>query len=152
MRAVMMGAVAAVMLVAGCATIRDSRVNPFNWFGRSEAVALPQGAAVARADGRVLVSQLSALHVERNAGGAILRAVGVPPTQGWYQAALVPAPDSTAEDMIFEFVLKSPAAGSRAGAPRSREIHAAYYLTNAQLAQLSRITVRGAENALSTRR
>lgn len=155
MRAGMVMAVAAVMMVAGCATVRESRVNPLNWFGSPEAApvaAAPVAGPVGRTDGRVLVPQVTALHIERTTGGAIVRATGVAATQGWYQAALVPAADSTEEALVYEFVVQAPADVTRAGAPQSREIPVATFLRGVQLERLSTITVRGATNGMSTRR
>lgn len=36
MRKAVLAGLAAVMVVTGCASVRDSRLNPFNWFGRSK--------------------------------------------------------------------------------------------------------------------
>ena len=71
--------------------MRDSKLNPFNWFGHSqEAPAVPQETASGIAnDPRQLVAQVTTLDVAETAGGAIVRANGLPPTQGWWKAELV---------------------------------------------------------------
>ena len=83
---------AASLVLSACATIRDSRVNPLNWFGqsRSERVERPEstnpliprrGGLFSRDnreevyDGRPF-EQVTDLTVERVPGGAILRATG----------------------------------------------------------------------------
>lgn len=156
MRSGMMMAMAAVMVVAGCATVRDSRVNPFNWFSAARptagAAVSATGTATGRTDGRVLVAQVSSLHIERASGGAILRAVGLPATQGWYQARLTPAADSTPDNLVYDFVLAAPVAVTRAGSPASREIQVATFISEAALEGVRSLTVRGATNGLTTRR
>ncbi|RRH75168.1 hypothetical protein [Falsigemmobacter faecalis] len=156
MRSGMVMAMAAVMVVAGCATVRDSRVNPFNWFGSARATAgapASEGAALtSRPDGRVLVAQVSALHLERSSGGAILRAVGLPATQGWYQAGLTLSPESTDETLVYDFVLTAPVAVNRAGSAPSREIQVATFFSDMALERIRSVTVRGATNGLTTRR
>lgn len=156
MRSGMVMAMAAVMVVAGCATVRDSRVNPFNWFSAARPAAgasdAASGTLQGRTDGRVLVSEVRSVHIERSSGGAILRAVGLPATQGWYQAALVAAADSTSENLIYDFVLSAPVAVTRAGSPASREIQVATFVSGMALEAVRSVTVRGAANGLSTRR
>ena len=67
----------AVVMVAGCATVSESRLNPFNWFGRSESSAVVTQSP--NADPRNLVSQVVSLRVEQVPGGAIIHATGLPP-------------------------------------------------------------------------
>ena len=45
----------AVFLVAGCGVMRESRLNPFNWFGRGEPRETVQAATPQ--DARLLVEQ-----------------------------------------------------------------------------------------------
>lgn len=150
MRAGILAALAAVMVVSSCAAARQSRLNPFNWFGRSQAVAAV--AAPDRDGGRIPVQQVTQLHVEPTRGGAIVRAVGVPPTQGWYQAQLVAEPREKAEEIVYRFVLKEPQPGERVGTPVSREVTVATFISEFRLEGVRSITVTGAENARTTRR
>jgi hypothetical protein len=152
MRKAVLAGLAAVMVVTGCATVRESRLNPFNWFGRSqEQRAVAQAAALVDG-GRVQVDQVTALTVEPTTGGAIVRAVGVPETQGWYKAELIREEGAKEGEAVFRFVVKKPQVDTRSGTPMSREITAATFLTNFQLEGIRQITVTGARNARSTRR
>ena len=77
----------ATIAVTGCARVRDSKLNPFNWFGKSKSEQVQVVEAVP-GDPRPLVQQVTALEVARQPGGAIIHATGLPPTQGWWEAAL----------------------------------------------------------------
>ncbi|MCC5987248.1 MAG: hypothetical protein JJT95_06160 [Pararhodobacter sp.] len=73
---------AAALVLAGCGQVRDSRANPFNWFGGSSAG--PQlGEIRPRDDSRPLVAQVTALSVEPTSSGALVSAEGLVPTPGW---------------------------------------------------------------------
>jgi hypothetical protein len=152
MRKAVLAGLAAGMVVTGCASVRDSRLNPFNWFGRSqEERAVAQAAAVVDG-GRVQVDQVIALTVEPASGGAIVRAVGVPETQGWYKAELIREETEAEGEAVFRFVVKKPEGVALTGTPMSREITAATFLTTFQLESIRTVTVTGARNARSTRR
>ena len=60
-----------VGLLSGCATVRESRFNPFNWFGSDEESLSPIDVENER---RPLVAEITSLVVERTPGGAIVRA------------------------------------------------------------------------------
>lgn len=64
----------ALLATAGCSAVSGSRLNPFNWFGRSEEVAVSDAAPAHLADPRPLIDQVTALTVDPTPGGAILRA------------------------------------------------------------------------------
>ena len=79
------------LMLAGCGGFKDSKLNPFNWFGRSQEtqkVALPERPK----DQRALVETVLTMQVEEVPGGAIIRATGLTPTQGWGKADLVAQP------------------------------------------------------------
>ncbi|OZA08094.1 MAG: hypothetical protein B7Y02_12980, partial [Rhodobacterales bacterium 17-64-5] len=78
------------LALVGCGAVRESRLNPFNWFKRSEARDLVQTEAPG--DPRPLVAEVLTMVVEPIPGGAIVRATGLPPTQGWWQAELIALP------------------------------------------------------------
>lgn len=150
MRRSLLAALAAAMVVTGCATVRESRLNPFNWFGRSErAAAVP--AAPVRDGGRIPVAQVTELFVEPASGGAIIRAKGVPPTQGWYAAELVPEETANEGELVFRFVLKQPQEAVP-GTPLSREVTVATFVNTFRLEGVRTITVTGAETARTIRR
>ncbi|MFA5538913.1 MAG: hypothetical protein WCZ72_11335 [Gemmobacter sp.] len=149
MRKPLIAALAMVLFVGACGAARESRLNPFNWFGRSEQTA---AVAVETADTRPLVEQVVTLAVEPTSDGAIVRATGLPPTQGWWDGALV-LYDSGREDTIaYRFVLAPPSEARRVSTPQSREVTVATHLSRIRLEGIRTITVTGAGNARSARR
>ena len=69
------------LALSGCAGVRQSKLNPFNWFKKSqprETIVLPDQ----QSDGRTLVDTVLSMQVEPIPGGAVVRARGVTPTQG----------------------------------------------------------------------
>ena len=84
---------AALLALGSCASISQSRFNPFNWFGKGEAQAVStetaHAADPALADPRPLVADVISLSVERASGGAIVAAVGTVPAQGFWDAELL---------------------------------------------------------------
>lgn len=161
--------VVSAALLSACGAARESRLNPFNWFGRGapEAVTaetgaanplLPRRAAVSvfrreteeRYDGR-LVGELTEVLVERRPGGAILRATGVADVLGSFDVRLVPVPEETdAGTLTFE--LRAVPAGPRGGSAQARTLTAALALSDAQLREVRTIRVKSARNVLSSRR
>jgi hypothetical protein len=153
MRRPLLAALAVMLVVVSCGRIAQSRLNPFNWFGRSErveTVAITPEAATP--DGRQLVADVTALVIERNVGGAIIRATGLPPTQGFWEAELVPVPTEEEGVALFEFRVFPPPAPKAVSTPQSREITVAIYLSDIELEQIRKIVVQGASGARSARR
>lgn len=133
--------------LAGCA----SKWNPVNWFRRSATVerVATDGSP---AETRPLVATVESLTVEATPTGAILRATGLPPTQGWWEAELVPLPDAGDGRLVLEFRISPPPEARRQGPAPSREVVVAYAVSATKLARLSEIVVQGAGNARSVRR
>jgi hypothetical protein len=161
MRTPLLAALAALTLLGACGAVRESRLNPFNWFGRSEAreptLAPAQGYGPAVTDDRALVDQVTLLAIERIPGGAILRAAGLPPTQGWWDAELVAEEDAdgTAPEpgvLAFRFVVAAPRSPQPASTPVSREVTVATYLSDIRLRDIRQIVVRGGRNERVIRR
>lgn len=152
MRKGVLATMAAVMFVSGCATVRESRVNPLNWFGRSEAAAPVAGQPRAKVDDRLQIAEVTALSLEQTNSGAILKVTGLPPTQGWYKAELVAEPTETEGEVVYRFYIEKPEGTERVGSPHSREITAALFLNEFRLAEISTITVTGMTNSRSIRR
>jgi len=138
--------------IAGCG---DSNLNPFNWFGGEEApvVVAPDGEVV---DPRPLVDQVTSVTVERAPGGAIVRATGLPPMQGYWSAALVPADRDVLPDengvLTLDFRALPPASPQPAGTPQSREIVTGFFLSEQDLRPVRSILVRAERNSRSVRR
>jgi hypothetical protein len=149
-----LAALAALMLLGGCAGVRQSSLNPFNWFGRSTETTATAVSVPTRVDGRLLVAQVTELAVEPVTGGAIVRAVGLPPTQGWWGAELLPENDFLAREgeLSFRFVVAPPIEPRPQGSPVTREVSAGIFVSDTRLSEARRITVTGAGNARSTAR
>lgn len=149
-RRVLLG-LGAVAVVAGCGRVRESRLNPFNWFGRArQREAVP--AVEEPTDARLLVAQVTDLSVDPYSTGAIVRAKGIPPTQGWWEAELVARPIDENGVLVFDFRVFPPLTATSEGTPRSREITVATSLSTVKLDQVREIVVQGETNALSSRR
>jgi hypothetical protein len=160
MRTPLLAMLALTLTLSACAAVRESRFNPLNWFGQSEARAarsVPADAYAPIPDPRPLVDQVIAMAVEPIPGGAILRATGLPPTQGFWDAELVPVEgteEAPVEDglLVFDFRIWPPPYVARAGTQPSREVEVATYLTLNDLEGVTRIVVRGARTERVTRR
>jgi hypothetical protein len=141
------------LTLAACGSIRESRLNPFNWFGRSQAAApatLAQpGAAV---DTTPLVAQVVSMSVEPLAGGAIVRATGLSPTQGYWAGELVPRPLDENGRLVFDFRLAPPPEPKRVSTEFSRQVSVAAYLSDIKLSEINEIVVQGQLNARSSAR
>lgn len=142
--------IALCLSLAGCGGLRESRLNPFNWFKRSEARA--SVLVEAPGDKRPLVETVLTMTVEPIPGGAIVRATGLPPTQGWWQAELVAMPLDENGTLVYEFRVLPPRDQTPAGQARSREIEVATYISDAKLETIREIVVQGSGNARSAAR
>lgn len=141
----------AAAALAGCGGFRQSRLNPFNWFGRSEpreTIVLPDE----RQDARPLVETVLSMTVEPIPGGAIVRARGQTPTQGWWKAELVPLDIDEDGVLVYEFRLLPPVGQTDVNTPQSRQVDVAIYISDIRLDRVREIVVQGATNARSARR
>lgn len=152
MRKPLLALMVVVLTVSACGRIRDSRLNPFNWFGRSEPVAVQPGGPELAPDGRRLVAEVTSLVLDRTAGGVIVRAVGLPPTQGFWEAELVARPIDENGALVYDFRVFPPPREGEVSTRQSREIVVAAFLSNQRLERVSQISVQGERNALATRR
>ncbi|WP_095589280.1 hypothetical protein [Actibacterium ureilyticum] len=154
MKRPLIAALICTLMVAGCARVRDSRINPFNWFGQSEQSVNVAVVQQQPADPRPLVLQITDLRIDRAPGGAIVHAVGLPPRQGYWQAELVRARNVQAEPgvLVYDFRAWQPVTPTGTGTPFSRELTAARFLSDQDLAQVTTIVVRGQENQRLSRR
>lgn len=135
------------LALAGCA----SRWNPWNWFGNSEPVAATELPAAPQ-DPRDLVAAVLSMTVEPVQSGAIVRATGRTPTQGWFKADLVPQPVTPDGILVLEFRIKAPLERTDVNTPRSREVTAALHLSNVKLREVRQIMVQGAQDARAVSR
>lgn len=138
--------------LSGCARVSESRLNPFNWFGSSEESTQAAPAEI-ETDPRPRVARITSLRIEPTPTGAIVRATGLPPTQGWYAAALVPESDEPVNgEMIYVFRAVPPQDPKRVSTVQSRELSVARALSQQDLAATRSVRVIGATNALVARR
>jgi len=153
---------AMLLTLSGCARIADSRINPFNWFGDSQAAPVasapedrrpltPAGARTQIVDARPLVQSVTALSVDRSAAGAIVRATGIAPTQGYFNAQLVSSGVSDGV-LTLQFRAQAPAGFQAEGSARSRRIEAAYVIGAAELSGIRSVRVEAAGNARTSAR
>lgn len=146
-------ALAGVATLAGCARVSESRLNPLNWFGKSESAEVVT-ATQTDTDPRRLVSQVVTLRAEPVPGGAIIRATGLPQIQGYYDGALVPLNGGVPVNGVlnYEFRASAPDVQTRSGPERSREVIVGLFVSDQSLAGVSQIRVSAASNALIVRR
>ncbi len=140
-----------LVALSACAGVRDSKVNPFNWFKKSRpepVMAMP----VAPVDDRMLVENVLSLAVEPFPGGAIIRATGLPPTQGYWDAELVAKPVDDNGKLVLEFRIFPPVTPAGVVNQQSREVVAGLRLSNIKLDGVRQIVVQGASNARSSSR
>lgn len=153
------------LTLASCGTVRDSRLNPVNWFGRSTSEQpqpdpdaavnplLPERRATSfllerdeEQDGTP-VAQIDSLVVERRPGGAILRVVGSDPNAALFDVKLVR--DAEADDGTLSYTLRALRAPGQSGATR---VTAAAFASDQDLDGIGIIRVQGAGNAQVSRR
>ncbi|MGB3555459.1 MAG: hypothetical protein WBA25_12560 [Jannaschia sp.] len=142
------GTALAVLALVGCG-VGQSRLNPLNWFGSSTSEEIAVARAVAT---QPVIDQVVSLDVAPTPGGAIVSTVGLPPTQGFWEAQLVRLPTEDASVFLLEFRILPPLERLPSGTQPSREVLAGAVLTNGDLAGIRTIAVQGARNRLSVRR
>ncbi|TMV83643.1 hypothetical protein FGG78_22515 [Thioclava sp. BHET1] len=140
-----------------CGAARRSSFNPFNWFGSSKSEPrTEQAATVAKkdADPRQLIAQVTDLAVLKTSDGAIIRATGLPPTQGYWAADLVAENDGKPVKgvLTYRFVVRPPDTPSPASTVQSREITAASFVDSFDMASVRKVVVIGAENTRTSGR
>ncbi len=152
MRHVTRAALLAMVFLTACSTVRESRINPFNWFGRSEKEDTV-APIEERGDPRPLVAEVTSLDIERTPTGAIIRATGLPPDQGWYAGALVPETDGPVDGVLaYRFRAVPPAERTRVSTRQSRELSVAVAVSNITLSETRVVRVIGARNSRTARR
>ncbi|MGR3512806.1 MAG: hypothetical protein ACU0GG_08580 [Paracoccaceae bacterium] len=139
--------------VSGCARVADSRLNPFNWFGSAELESTASATVEIEEDERPRVAQITSLRIEPTPTGAIVRATGLPPTQGWYDVELVPESDGPVNgEMVYVMRAAAPDGALRTSTVQSREVSAGRVLSQQDLAATRLVRVIGGQNALVARR
>ena len=173
MRKPLMLILAASLFLSACGGWGDSRANPRNWFSKSREVPveqpdidpdainplIPQKSAISKRpeadDVSVAIASVTELRVDRTTTGAIIQVTGVASRQGAYnvELRLDPADENTASDVVsYTLRVVFPENPTTVGSEHSRTVHAAQSLTKQDLAGIRLIRVKGAQNALETRR
>jgi len=126
-----------MMSLAAC----DSRINPLNWFGgdREQRVRVDPDdpSRLDIVDSRALVTEITQLSVEQTTSGAIVRATGVTPLQGYFDAELVVV-ERTPTSVVYDFRVAAPVDNATSGL---QEISVGAQLSVAELAGIRSITV-----------
>lgn len=151
----LVAAFAVLILLGACGASERRWYNPLSWFGGSQEVAATDLAAQAvgtAADPRPLVAQVLSLSVDAFPGGAIVRATGLPPTQGFWAGELIRIDGEDPSVVTFRFVAVPPPEPSRVSTQQSREIVVGTSLSRIELEGVREIVVQGATNARATRR
>ena len=155
------------LVLTSCGTVRESRLNPFNWFGSARSVPtdvanplLPQRREAVsifvtnkekeRVPGNP-IAQVSELLIERRPGGAIIRATGVADRTGLFEAELILEDGEDPTVISYVFAAKQQP-GPRNTGPDARKVTVADWLTDNELAGIRTIRVVGRENTMVTRR
>lgn len=142
-------ALVALLALTACSNWGTSKVNPTNWFSGAQANAVVPVATELPGDPRPLVDRILSMQIENHTTGAIVRATGLPPTQGFWNAELVALPINDKGKLVLEFHLVPPGPGAPVVNQRSREITVAYDVTAYQLRTITSIEVRSASNSMT---
>lgn len=161
------------LTLSACGGLRDSRVNPLNWFGGSEEteVALPEdynplipeeedrGTIIfggnrdeQQEDRSVAITRINGLQIDRTNSGAIIVATGEAKRLGAYDAALVRDADSAPGTLSYVFRVTYPENPTFVGSEATRTIRAAASISRQELNAVRTIRVEGQENARESRR
>ena len=165
--------VISTLVLTSCSTVRDSRMNPFNWFGRSTSEPVratdvgdsnpliparrrnPLGLVTSNEDAPYVappIAQISELLVERRSGGAILRVTGIADRPGPYEVKLVKSTGVTDPGVLSYDMRAYQQPGPRNTGPLARTVIAATWLSDQDLAGIRSIRVAGRDNAQVSRR
>lgn len=147
--------ICAALVLTGCGSLRDSRINPMNWFGESRQVERSElGQTSDVIDNRPLVPEVATMVIERTSSGAIIRAEAVMPTAGWWDPELLAENFGRPVDGVvtLRFVAAAPRQPVPAANPAARTITAVYTINEADLDTIAEVVVTGEANARRVRR
>lgn len=150
MMRVLLAAMLALSLT-GCGYVAQSELNPFNWFGKSEPRETISVTAE-KVETRDLAAQVTDMQVLPYSAGALIRATGLMPTQGWWNAELVARPLDENGVLVYDFRVFPPVTETPVGTPQSREVTVATSISPQKLEGVREIVVQAATNARSSRR
>ncbi|MER2507670.1 hypothetical protein [Amaricoccus sp.] len=134
------------LLLAGCS------VGIPGFLGREGNANANYGATSADETPDPVPLPLRLAVAERAASGVILRVEGVSPTQGFYEAALLPLNDGkpdAAGIVSLELVAIPPATPGAIGPERTRALSAAAFYPNRLMKPITGFRVRGGQNVIT---
>ncbi|PWJ20860.1 hypothetical protein [Jannaschia seohaensis] len=102
--------------------------------------------------GEPLVDQVVSMELSPTPGGVIVSAVGLPPTQGFWDATLVRVPTDEAATLLLEFRLLPPVEPRPVGTQPSREVLAGTFLSRQDLAGIRTVAIQAQRNRATSRR
>lgn len=154
------------LVLSSCGMVRNSRLNPANWFGRASETqnVAPSNPLIPRRTGLiqrgpvvyggVAVDRITSLVVERLPNGALIRIEAVADRQGSFNVLVDPDTlDEDPVDGVLSYTLKAQKPRrSPVGTEPSRRIVAARFVPLEKLAGVRTIRVAGARNTLTVRR
>ena len=98
------------------------------------------------------MQQVVSLEVAQTRSGAIISAVGLPPTQGFWEADLVRVPTDDPSVLLLDFRILPPITPEPVGTQPSREVLAGTTYSTQDLAGIRTIVVQGEMNRRSVSR
>lgn len=153
--------------LTACGAVRESRMNPFNWFGASRQAPatdtqaqtnplIPQrrGGAFRRPEVGYMgqpLDQVTTLAIEQVSDGAIVRVEGIAQRADAYDIRLVPVPTERAGELHFALQGQFPELTS-SSIRLPRPVVVATHLGEQELAGVRLIRVSAARNARESRR
>lgn len=153
------------MVLAGCGGLRDSRVNPANWFGKSKSrpvaaapsetvnplIPVKEESIFRRNKAEVYdgtpVDQITDLRIERTSDGAIIRVTGLSTRQGAFDVRLISDSKGEPVNGVLSYKLMALQPDNAPQGPAvARTLHAAVFISTQTLAEARTIVVTGARN------
>lgn len=156
------------IVLSGCSRLRDSRLNPGNWFGggAAEPVAaapgqanplIPERTRLRRSERRSIytgtpVDQVTDVRIETTTSGAIVRVTGVSLQQGAFDVRLLADNEGDPVDGVLTLrLLAEQPRDTAQGSPRQRTVEAGRFISKNTLARTRSIRVIGARNERAAR-